>query len=376
MHLQHNIVASVLVTLTALAHGQQVYQGFNSGATTDTGKAKEEADFEKEFNTAQNLQGTPGKFNSFRLYTNIQSGTTDTPISAFQAAVNTNTSLLLGLWCSGTTNIKNELSALSKANDQFGQKLADLVIGISVGSEDLYRVSESGIRNKAGVGQDAEQMVSFIKDVRDAIKKTPLSSKPVGHVDTWTAWINESNSAVVEAVDWVGTDLYPYYEDDKGNPFSNATTLFDIGFNKSKAAAGDKPVWITETGWPSTGPEFGQAEATLDNARGYWSTVGCKLFGRTNVWWYTLRDSNPDNKAKFAITKDLSTTPLFDLTCPPDSGAPQITNTNANGTSTNGNGNGDGDSGSKSSGTDRITRASVTLCSMLTAILGLWFWFW
>jgi glucan endo-1,3-beta-D-glucosidase len=44
------------------------------------------------------------------------------------------------------------------------------------------------------------------------------------------------------------------------------------------------------------------------------------------VWWYTLRDSNPANKEKFAITQDLSTTPLFNLTCPADSGAPAAIN--------------------------------------------------
>ncbi|TLD27944.1 glycoside hydrolase [Venturia nashicola] len=61
---------------------------------------------------------------------------------------------------------------------------------------------------------------------------------------------------------------------------------------------------------------FGKATASNSDAQEYWQTVGCQLFGKTNVWWYNLRDSNPDNEAKFAITSDLSTTPSFNLTCP------------------------------------------------------------
>ena len=77
------------------------------------------------------------------------------------------------------------------------------------------------------------------------------------------------------------------------------------------------PVWVTETGWPYTGPDWDEAEASIENAKYYWDEVGCrKLFGKTPTFWYNLRDSNPDNEMKFAITKDLSTTPLFDLSCP------------------------------------------------------------
>src|SRR2546421_18805 len=83
---------------------------------------------------------------------------------------------------------------------------------------------------------------------------------------SWSAWANSSNSAVIKAVDFVGTDLYPYYEKDKGNAFSNVTAVFEYIYNQALSAAGNKPVWITETGWPSSGPTFGQAEASVNNA--------------------------------------------------------------------------------------------------------------
>lgn len=320
-------ISSFAILATAIIAQEKVFQGFNSGNTLADKSAKKQSDFESEFKTAKSLHGSPGVFNSVRLYTNIQADTKDTPISAFAAAIATNTSMLLGIWCSGTTSITSELNALKSAISQYGDSFANLVVGISVGSEDLYRISESGIKNKAGLGQGPDQMVKFITQVRDTIKSTSLKDKPVGHVDTWSAWTNTTNKAVIKAVDFVGADLYPYYEDDKDNVIDNAKSIFDDTLNKTITAAGNTPVWITETGWPTTGETFGKGVPSVDNAKKYWDDIGCGLFGKTNVWWYNLRDSNPDNTMKFAITKDLSSTPQFNLTCSAESGAPTAVNT-------------------------------------------------
>ncbi|TQN68700.1 putative glucan endo-1,3-beta-glucosidase eglC [Colletotrichum shisoi] len=142
--------------------------GFNSGATKDNNDPKDQSDLQAEFTAAQGLRGSPGLFNSVRLYTMIQAGTTSDPIPAFPAALATNTSMLLGIWCSGTQTIENELAAMRSAIDRHGQQFAYLVVGISFGSEDLYRLSESGIQNEAGLGQGPDIMVRFIREVRDA----------------------------------------------------------------------------------------------------------------------------------------------------------------------------------------------------------------
>ncbi|KAI1550867.1 Exo-beta-13-glucanase [Pyrenophora tritici-repentis] len=156
------------------ALAQDPIMGFNSGSTDDKGNAKTQDDFEKEFRTAKGLQGAPGNFTTIRLYTNIQQGSDNEPIAAFPAAIATNTKLLLGIWASGTNNIDGELKALSAAVKQYGTKLTDLIVGCSVGSEDLYRNSVDGVKAKAGVGNSAELIVKFIKDTRQALANTPL----------------------------------------------------------------------------------------------------------------------------------------------------------------------------------------------------------
>lgn len=339
---------SIAVTLGSAA-AQGSILGFNSGASDDKGVAKNQQDFEREFKAAKSLNGAPGEFNTIRLYSNIQWNTPDTPIAAFPAAIATNTSLLLGIWASGTENIDNELKALTAALDEHGSKLADLVVGISVGSEDLYRVSEPGLRNNAGVGNNAETIVKFIKDARTRLANTPLKGKPFTHVDTWTAWVNGSNKAVIDEIDFLAVNAFPFYEAEHDNRISNAGSLLNSAITATEGVAGGKDVWVTETGWAYTGPAFGAADATVDNAGEYWQEVGCKLFGKRNVFWYTLRDANPDNEVKFAITDNLSTTPRFNLTCPVESKelptpAP-ITNN-----STTSTGNGTGSSNETNSG--------------------------
>ncbi|KFA49957.1 hypothetical protein S40293_01263 [Stachybotrys chartarum IBT 40293] len=310
---------SSIVLSGALAAGvsAQNYLGFNSGATLADRSAKFKEDYLAEFRTAQNLRGAPGKFNAVRLYTNIQAYSESDPISAFEAAIETDTSILLGVWASGTNNIDNEIAALRAAIDQYGSDFTDLVIGISIGSEDLYRVSETGVINESGVGAGPDVLVRFIEEYREAFADTPLADVPVGHVDTWDVWGNSSNRAVIEAVDFIGVDEYPYYENDKGNDISNSGQLFDRAYQATLDAAGGKPVWVTETGWPTSGPDWDEAEASIRNAKYYWNEVGCRrLFNQVPTFWYNLRDSNPDNEMKFAITENLSTTPMFNLTCP------------------------------------------------------------
>jgi glucan endo-1,3-beta-D-glucosidase len=327
---------------TALAAGALVakasaenYLGFNSGATLDDRSAKFKKDFLAEFNTAANLNGAPGDFNSVRLYTNIQAYSDEDPIEAFEAAVESRTNILLGVWCSGVDSIQKEINAFKKALDTHGDDLADLVIGVSIGSEDLYRNSATGVENESGIGADPEVIVGFIDDWKKAFEDSAIADAPIGHVDTWDVWGNQTNQIVIDAVDFLGVDEYPYYENDKGNSIENSGTLFDKAYQATLDAARGKPVWVTETGWPYTGPDWDEAVASIDNAKYYWDEVGCRqLFNKVPTFWYTLRDSNPDNEMKFAITKNLNTEPLFDLTCPDTFDTPTAVSTSASASAT------------------------------------------
>ncbi|KAJ5363668.1 glucan endo-1-3-beta-glucosidase eglC [Penicillium cataractarum] len=297
----------------SIAAAEAAHQGFNYGATKVDGSYNYEADFKTEFQTAKKLANTSGGFTSARLYTMIQGGTTNDPIQAIPAAIAEDTSLLLGLWTSGG-NVDNEIAALKSAISTYGESFTKLVVGISVGSEDLYRNSVTGSENDAGVGINPDLLVTYIKEVKSAISGTTLSGASIGHVDTWDAWTNSSNSAVIDEIDWLGFDGYPYYQTTMANGIDEGKSLFDDAVAKTKAVANGKEVWITETGWPVSGPDEGDAVASVANAKQYWDQVGCPLFGETNTWWYMLADAG--SSPSFGVTGSTSSVnPLFNLSC-------------------------------------------------------------
>jgi glucan endo-1,3-beta-D-glucosidase len=312
-------VSNLVVLATFVASASAVvHQGFNYGATNTDNSACDQAEFESLFTTAQNLVGTSG-FTSARLYTMIQAYTANSPTEAIPAAINTKTTLLLGLWASaGSATITNEIAALTAAIQQYGSNFTDLIVGISIGSEDLYRNSPIGIENLSGIGAQPADLVTYIGQVRSAIANTPASGVPIGHVDTWTAWVNGSNDAVINAVDFLGVDAYPYFQNTVANSIDLGYPVFFEAYNNTVGVSGGKPVWITETGWAVSGPTMNQAVASIPNAQTYWDQVGCAVFGKINTWWFTLRDSYPTTPSpSFGIVgTQLSTTPLFNLTCP------------------------------------------------------------
>ncbi|KAG6003557.1 hypothetical protein E4U54_000662 [Claviceps lovelessii] len=310
---------SHLLTLaTAVSGASAVFNGFNFGNTFTDGRIKAEADFEAEFKAMQGLEGTDGRFNSARLYTMIQGGTNNQPIAAIPAAIKTKTSLLLGLWASaGQANFDKEIAALKNTIDQYCGKMDGLVAGISVGSEDLYRITPTGMAHSPDPGAGPDVLIKYIKSVRDTIKGSCLEKAPIGHVDTSDAYANATNLPLIDALDWVGIDTYPYYENEKDNSIDNGNQLFQSAVDKVKKAAGSKELWITETGWPVSGPTEHKAVAGTKEAQLYWQKVGCPRFDNTNVWWYTLQDGAPQvpNPSFGVVGSTLSTKPLYDLSC-------------------------------------------------------------
>ena len=295
-------------------HSIQV--GFNYAATLIKGST-----FASQFTSASSLAGTNSAFKSARLYTMIDP-VTGGPISAIQDAITTNTTLLLGLFASqGDTNFTKETTALDTAITTYGTKFTNLIYGISVGSEDLYRTSAGGAQ---GVGDSVANLQKYIGWTRQVLASHSLS-KPVGHVDTWQMWLNPKyGQRLLPNVDFVGMDEYPYWEYvAEGDSAGNMTGTYE----KVVAGVKGKPVWITETGWPVKAPanSTDNAKPGLAEALQYWQSVGCGwAFGKINTWWYIYNDLQAisDSTAKtkppsFGIAASPSDTcGLFDLSCP------------------------------------------------------------
>ena len=132
--------------------------------------------------------------------------------------------------------------------------------------EDLYRADT-----------DPQTLANQINDVRGMLWSVGAGAVKVGHVDTWTAWVNPANTAVIYASDFIGTDGYPYFQDSSINDAYNVfwKSVSDVGSVVAQIKP-EAPIWITETGWPVSGGALGAAMPSVNNARMYWESVGCE----------------------------------------------------------------------------------------------------
>ncbi|KAJ5056429.1 glycoside hydrolase superfamily [Bipolaris maydis] len=308
------LLINYLIFLSSFAQAaSNIYTSFNYGAFWSVeANAKKKADFLDGFNLAKNLT-TDIPFDSARLFTCKTAGTVDGLTEAFDAAVESSTNLLLGFWItparsgdSPDENVKNEMAALEKGFKKHGQALSDLVIGLSVGSEDIYR-SEAG-----ELGLTAEVVGQTVAKVKESIAASPfaeyMKNKPIGHVDT-------AKYAVIDNADFIGMTAYPYWNKDSINTASGS---FQHSLEDVKQRAGNRPVWIAEMGWPSTDTEqHGAAIAGIDELQKFWTEVGCFVFGKYTTFWYELlKDSTPDQKADWGLIDTLSRKPrIKDLSC-------------------------------------------------------------
>ncbi|MCJ1226596.1 hypothetical protein MMC12_003249 [Toensbergia leucococca] len=287
---------TLLPLLASLSSPTAAYwKGFNLGANLPSGACKAQSDWETDFRTLQSL---PGDFTSVRLYA---ASDCNTLANAVPAAIATNTQILVGLWAEDADHYNAEKQALLAAIQAHGH---EWMIAVSVGSEDLYRGNTA-----------PSTLAGQIYDVRGMISQASVgaSSIQVGHVDTWTAWVNSANNEVITACDWVGTDGYPYYQD---TAIADAYNVFWQSVENVRSMVNSvKPgvwVWITESGWPVSGGDMGAAVPSYSNAQMYWSSVACAAFQQAHTFWYTLQDYT--SSPSFGVV-DQNFNPVLNLQC-------------------------------------------------------------
>ena len=269
------------------------WKGFNIGANLPSGACKSRSDWEHDFRT---MAALPGHFISARLYA---SSDCNTLANAVPAAIATGTTLLVGVWTEDAAHFNNEKQALLAAVKQYGHKW---LISVTVGSEDLYRKNTNG-----------KALATQIYDVRGMLRSVGVNVE-VGHVDTWTAWVKPENEVVIKACDFLGTDGYPYFQN---SAISNGYNVFWKSVNDVRDVVKRvKPgtwVWITESGWPVSGPGRDGAIPSIANAKGYWKSVACQAFREAHTFWYSLQDYT--SSPSFGVLNSKSQA-IYDLSCP------------------------------------------------------------
>ena len=159
-------------------------------------------------------------------------------IPELAAKYNLNTTL--GAWIDGDLEKnRQEVETLIEAGRQNNPR----IIRLMVGNEVLLR---------ADIPKAA--LIDYIREV----KKN--SWRPVSTSETWDVWLK--NPDLVDEVDFIAVHILPYWE---GISADDAVDYVFDRYHEVAAAYPNKPIIITEVGWPSDGQPFKHAEASIPN---------------------------------------------------------------------------------------------------------------
>ena len=157
-----------------------------------------------------------------------------------------------------------ELAAQHNLNVTMGAWVGSDPIMAQIEIKNLIKISRKNYPNivRTLVGNEAltrkdipvEQLITYLRQVR---KQT---WRPVSTSETWDIWI--AHPELAKEVDFIAAHILPYWEK---IPANEALDYVFDRYQALKEAFPDKPIIITEVGWPSDGQPQGKAVASRAN---------------------------------------------------------------------------------------------------------------
>lgn len=176
-----------------------------------------------------------GKFHAVRTYS-VLKGLHKVP----ELAAKRNLNVTLGAWI-GADKEKNrqEIETLIQLSREDNPKIVRLMVG-----------NEVLLRNEI----PKAELIDYIREVK---RRT---WRPVSTSETWDRWL--ANPDLVKEVDYLGVHILPFWE---GVAIDDAVDHVFARYHDLQVAFPDKPIVITEVGWPSDGQPFKHATASKTN---------------------------------------------------------------------------------------------------------------
>ena len=176
-----------------------------------------------------------GKFHAVRTYS-VLKGLHKVP----ELALKHNLNVTLGAWIgSDLEKNRQELETLIQLSREENSKIVRLMVG-----------NEVLLRNEI----PKQQLIDYIREVK---KRT---WRPVSTSETWDRWL--ANPELVKEVDYLGVHILPYWE---GISVDDAVDHVFARYHDLQVAFPNKPIVLTEVGWPSDGQPFKHATASKTN---------------------------------------------------------------------------------------------------------------
>jgi exo-beta-1,3-glucanase (GH17 family)/cellulose synthase/poly-beta-1,6-N-acetylglucosamine synthase-like glycosyltransferase len=197
--------------------------------TQKNGKFPTEAEIDADLAVLEN------KVHAVRTYS-VLKGLHKVPELAAKHGLNTT----VGAWIDGDLEKnRQEIETLLQVSNQNNNK----IVRVMVGNEVLFRNDIP-----------AQQLIDYIREVK---KRT---WRPVSTSETFDIWLKHPE--LVAEVDFIGAHILPYWN---GIAVEDAVDFVFEKYEELKKAYPNKPIVITEVGWPSDGQPSRHATASRTN---------------------------------------------------------------------------------------------------------------
>ncbi|NOT11178.1 MAG: glycosyltransferase [Methylococcaceae bacterium] len=157
-----------------------------------------------------------------------------------ELAATHNLNVTMGAWLDkDLEKNRQEIETLLQVSNQNNRKIVRLMVG-----------------NEVMLRKDLteEQLIEYIREVK---KRT---WRPVSTSETWDMWL--AHPALAAEVDYIAVHILPFWE---GISADDAVDYVFERYYEMKRTFPDKPIIITEVGWPSDGQPFKHAIASRSN---------------------------------------------------------------------------------------------------------------
>lgn len=184
----------------------------------------------------EDLSLVAGRVHAVRTYS-VQNGLERVPELAAQHNLN----VTLGAWISSDpVESQKEVDALISLSRN---KHSDNIVRTLVGNESLLRKEVT-----------VDELIAYLKQVRKR------SWRPISTSETWDIWL--AHPELAEQVDFIAAHILPYWE---GIPAEQAVDYVFDRYQALRDAFPNKPIVLTEVGWPSDGQPIRGATASKAN---------------------------------------------------------------------------------------------------------------
>ena len=126
-----------------------------------------------------------------------------------------------------------------------GASQAELDCLINLAKEGVVDLASVGSEVLTWNGLNANQIVNYINQFKAAVPDVLVTTAV-----KYEALIEAKNHKVIAACDIVYVNFYPFWS---GYHIDQSLNVLIQEYNDIVSLSGDKPVWISETGWPSNG---------------------------------------------------------------------------------------------------------------------------